>query len=352
MSHGPLMLDLQGPEMTPEERERLLHPAAGGVILFSRNYEDPAQLAELVAAIHGLRRPPLLVAVDQEGGRVQRFREGFSELPPAAALGALHRRDPHLALEAARHLGWLMATELRTTGVDFSFAPVLDLQTEESRVIGDRAFSPDPLVVSRLAFAWARGAREGGMASVGKHFPGHGNVAEDSHHELPRDPRPFEEIWNHDLLPFRHMVENNLEGIMPAHVVYEHCDPLPAGYSPFWIGEVLRERMGFQGVVFSDDLSMAAAEVAGDPAQRAVAALEAGCDMVLVCNDPAAAGAVLDELSECTDPVRQVRMARMHGTHALSREEIHEDPRWPRAMEFLALLDAETHGDLDLELES
>ncbi len=352
MSHGPLMLDLQGPRITPEERELLRHPAAGGVILFSRNYESPGQLQALVEEIHALRRPPLLVAVDQEGGRVQRFREEFSELPPAAALGALHERDPRQGLEAARHLGWLMASELRSAGVDFSFAPVLDLQTPFSQVIGDRAFSSDPLVVGRLAFAWCQGAREAGMPSVGKHFPGHGNVAEDSHHELPRDERPFETIWNHDLLPFRHMVENNIEGIMPAHVVYACCDERPAGYSPFWIGEVLRKRMGFQGVVFSDDLGMAAAEVAGGPADRARAALEAGCDMVLVCNDQKAAAQVLDELKACSDPVRQVRMARMHGTHARSREAIHEDPCWPRAMDFLALLEGELHGDLDLELES
>jgi beta-N-acetylhexosaminidase len=244
-----------------------------------------------------------------------------------------------------------MASELRSAGVDFSFAPVLDLQTDVSRVIGDRAFSPDPLAVGRLAYAWSRGAREAGMASVGKHFPGHGKVAEDSHHELPRDDRPFEEIWDHDLLPFRHMVDNNLEGIMPAHVIYACCDRLPAGYSPFWIRRLLRERMGFQGVVFSDDLSMAAAaEVAGEPAQRARLALEAGCDMVLVCNDPAAAGAVLEELESDTDPVRQVRMARMHGTGGVDRGALHEDPRWPRAMEFLAMLEDESPGDLELEL--
>ncbi len=346
------MLDLHGPELLPEEREMLRHPAAGGVILFSRNHEDPAQLAELVAAIHALRRPPLLVAVDQEGGRVQRFREGFSELPPAAVLGRLYRREPKAALAAARRLGWLMASELRACGVDFSFAPVLDLQTAESRVIGDRAFSSDPQAVGRLAFAWMRGAREGGMPSVGKHFPGHGSVAADSHHELPVDERPFETLWDHDLVPFRHMIENNLDAVMPAHVVYRCCDDRPAGFSPFWIGEVLRRRLGFQGAVFSDDLTMAAARVAGGPADRARAALEAGCDMVLVCNDPEGAAEVLEALEGGTDPVRQVRMARMHGTAARSRTELHEDPRWNEAMETLARLEAETLEDPGLELEA
>ena len=347
MSHGPLMLDLEGTRLTDLEREMLRHPAAGGVILFSRNYQDPVQLSELVAEIHGLRSPALLVAVDQEGGRVQRFREGFTELPPAATLGTLYRAHPGQALEAARHLGWVMAAELRIAGVDFSFAPVLDLQTPVSEVIGDRAFSSDPIAVGRLAFAWSSGAREAGMASVGKHFPGHGNVAADSHHELPVDPRPFDAIWDHDLLPFRHMVENNLEAMMPAHVIYSACDDLPAGYSRFWIDEVLRRRMGFQGVIFSDDLSMQAANVAGDHPERARAALEAGCDMVLVCNDCAAAGRVLESLEGYCNPVGQARLARMHGRGTIGRERIHEDPRWPQAMQYLARLEAGESLDLE-----
>ena len=349
MSHGPVMLDLQGPGISEVEREMLCHPAAGGVILFSRNFESPEQLAGLVSEIHQLRSPPLLVAVDQEGGRVQRFRQGFTELSPAAALGRLYENHPHQALEAARHLGWLMAAELRTVGVDFSFAPVLDLQTSLSEVIGDRAFSPDPMVVGRLAYAWSSGAREAGMPSVGKHFPGHGSVAADSHHELPVDPRPFDEIWDHDLLPFRHMVNNNLEALMPAHVIYSACDDLPAGYSRFWIQDVLRRRMGFEGVVFSDDLSMAAANLAGDHPQRAQAALEAGCDMVLVCNDCQAAGRVLESLEDYCNPVGQVRLARMHGQGQVSRDQLHEDRRWPRVVDYLNLL-AENQA-MDLELE-
>ncbi len=348
MSHGPVMLDLEGLELTPEEREMLRHPAAGGVILFARNYEEPDQVSALVRAIHELRTPPLLVAVDQEGGRVQRFREGFSELPPAASLGLFYEEQPHQALDAAHHLGWLMAAELRCAGVDFSFAPVLDLQTEISEVIGDRAFSADPIAVGKLAYAWSSGARAAGMSSVGKHFPGHGNVAADSHHELPVDPRLFDEIWDHDLLPFRHMVNNNLEALMPAHVIYSSCDALPAGYSSFWIQEILRWRMGFEGVVFSDDLSMEAANVAGDYPERAQKALEAGCDMVLVCNDPAAAAQVLESLDGYCNPVGQARLARMHGRGHLSREQIHEDLRWPRAMAYLNRLEAGESLELEL----
>ncbi|WP_293650018.1 beta-N-acetylhexosaminidase [Thiolapillus sp.] len=348
MTHGPLMLDLAGTVLTPEERELLLHPATGGVILFSRNYETPEQVRALVKEIHDLRSPALLVSVDQEGGRVQRFREGFSRLPAASKFGVLHSSHPQKAIDAAHHIGWLMAAELRAVGVDFSFAPVLDLQTDISQVIGDRAFSDDPLVVGKLAFSWVAGAREVGMPSVGKHFPGHGCVEADSHLDLPVDKRRFSEIWDHDLLPFRHMVENNLEGLMPAHVVYAAVDDRPVGYSPYWIQEVLRQRMGFGGVVFSDDLSMAAANIGGDYSERAAAALDAGCDMILVCNNPEGASEVLTSLAEYCDPVSQVRLARMHGKGQVSSGDLREDPRWLRAMEYLNLLDGEESLDLEL----
>ncbi|BAO44066.1 beta-N-acetylhexosaminidase [Thiolapillus brandeum] len=349
MTHGPLMLDLESTILTAEERERLLHPAVGGVILFTRNYESPRQLETLVTEIHQLRSPALLVAVDQEGGRVQRFREGFTELPSASTLGTLYRQHPQQALDAARHLGWLMATELRATGVDFSFAPVLDLQTDISRVIGDRAFSSAPTIVGKLAFQWARGAREGGMPSVGKHYPGHGCVEADSHVDLPVDERHFSELWDSDLLPFRHMIANGIEALMPAHVIYANVDDKPAGYSQYWIQEVLRQRMAFQGVVFSDDLSMAAAGTAGTYAERAAQALDAGCDMILVCNNPQGAEQVLASLNDYCEPVSQARMARMHGKGHPDMAEIREDPRWRQAMDYLNLLEA--HDSLDLELE-
>ncbi len=348
MTHGPLMLDLQGTQLSDNERQRLRQPAVGGVILFSRNYESPEQVRVLIQDIHQLRNPALLVAVDQEGGRVQRFRNGFITLPEAARFGELYHEHPQQALDAARHLGWLMAAELRAVGVDFSFAPVLDLQTPISRVIGKRAFSADPLVVGKLAFAWAAGAREAGMPSVGKHYPGHGCVEADSHHDLPVDERPFAELWNHDLLPFRHMVMNNIEALMPAHVVYSCCDTQPAGFSSFWIREVLRKRMGFEGVVFSDDLSMAAADVAGSYPQRAQAALDAGCDMVLVCNNPQAADEVAASLRDHSDPVAQIRLSRLHGKGRIGHADIFEDSRWAKAREYLSLLEAETSRSLEL----
>ncbi len=342
------MLDLEGAVLTVEERERLLHPGTGGVILFSRNYEAPEQVQRLIKEIHALRSPALLVAVDQEGGRVQRFRDGFTLLPAASKLGELYDSHPQKAVNAAHSIGWLMAAELRAAGIDFSFAPVLDLQTTLSQVIGDRAFSADPLVVGKLAFSWAAGAREAGMPSVGKHFPGHGCVEADSHYALPVDRRRFSEIWNQDLQPFRHMVNNQVEGLMPAHVVYSAVDDVPAGYSSYWIQEVLRQRMGFGGVVFSDDLSMVAADAAGCYAERAAAALRAGCDMILVCNNPEGAQEVLESLADYCEPVSQARLARMHGKGCFTVKDIREDPRWLRAMEYLNLLEAEESLDLEL----
>ncbi len=342
------MLDLEGAVLTVEERELLLHPGTGGVILFSRNYEAPQQVQRLIKEIHALRSPALLVAVDQEGGRVQRFRDGFTLLPAASKLGELYDSHPQKAVDAAHSIGWLMAAELRAVGIDFSFAPVLDLQTTLSQVIGDRAFSADPLVVGKLAFSWAAGAREAGMPSVGKHFPGHGCVEADSHYDLPVDTRRFSEIWNQDLQPFRHMVNNQMEGLMPAHVVYSAVDDVPAGYSSYWIQEVLRQRMGFGGVVFSDDLSMVAADAAGCYAERAAAALRAGCDMILVCNNPEGAQEVLESLADYCEPVSQARLARMHGKGRFTVKDIREDPRWLRAMEYLNLLEAEESLDLEL----
>lgn len=313
MSHGPLMLDLQGTELSDHERTMLRHPAAGGVILFSRNFQSPEQVQRLIGEIHGLRQPSLLVAVDQEGGRVQRFREGFTHLPPAAWFGRLYQDNPRQALLAAHSVGWLMAAELRGVGIDFSFAPVLDLGMGVSQVIGDRAFHPNPIVVAELALAWMAGAHEAGMAAVGKHFPGHGCVVEDSHYALPVDRRRRQEILMDDLLPFRRLIDAGIEAIMPAHVIYADADPELAGFSKYWLREVLRGELGFQGVVFSDDLTMAAAGAAGSVRERARSALNAGCDMILVCNHPAGAEEVLEELEQHTDPAAQMRLVRMHG---------------------------------------
>ena len=348
MSHGPLMLDVEGPSLNAADRERLSHPAAGGVILFARNYESPEQVRELIEAIHLAGSASMLVAVDQEGGRVQRFKNGFTELPAAHKFGELYARNHQKARQAATETGWLMAAELRTVGVDFSFAPVLDLETDISRVIGDRAFSKTPRVIGELAYAWASGAREAGMASVGKHFPGHGCVEADSHHELPVDEREFSDIWNNDLIPFKHLIDNGLEGLMPAHVVYSSCDSRPAGYSSFWIRDVLRKRLGYTGCIFSDDLSMNAANVAGSYPERARAALEAGCDMVLVCNNQQAAEQVLDELKDYQNPVARSRLVRMHGRGHTSMEQLRENPRWHAALKITNDLIMEEPMDLDL----
>lgn len=333
------MLDLSGPALTDAEREALRHPAAGGVILFSRNYESREQVAALVAEVHAVRTPPLLVAVDHEGGRVQRFREGFTRLPAAARFGELFDRDPRQALRLAEAAGWVMAAELRAVGVDFSFAPVLDLDRGVSRVIGDRAFHRRPEVVAQLARAFARGMQHAGMAAVGKHFPGHGSVAADSHDTLPVDPRAYADIQAEDLVAFERMIHSGLAAIMPAHVVFPAVDPRPAGFSRRWLKGVLRERLGFQGAVVSDDLSMAGAGVIADPVERARAALDAGCDLVLVCREPAGQPAVLAALVDHRDPVAQARLARLHGRGQPCWEDLEASGEWRQATAAVAALE-------------
>jgi beta-N-acetylhexosaminidase len=316
------MLDLAGTALSTEERERLLHPLVGGVILFTRNYESPEQLRALVEEIHNLREPQLLVAVDHEGGRVQRFRWGFTTLPPMRRLGEMYDEHPKRALRLAENTGWLMAAELRAVGVDFSFAPVLDLDGGVSEIIGDRAFHANPEIVAALAQATMRGMHKAGMAAVGKHFPGHGSVAPDSHVALPVDERDFADIAAADLVPFERMVHYGLEAIMPAHVIYARVAPEPAGFSRYWLKNVLRGQLGFQGVIFSDDLSMEGAKGAGDIVTRARAALAAGCDMVLVCNDPAAAAQLIDGLGAHDDPVSHLRLVRLHGRPSPERAQL------------------------------
>lgn len=341
------MVDLHGPALTAEEREVLAHPLVGGVILFTRNYVEPGQLEALVADIHALRSPRLLVAVDHEGGPVQRFRHGFTALPAASAIGALYDRDRGRALALAEDCGWLLAAELRAVGIDFSFAPVLDLRAGISRVVNDRAFHRDPEVVARLAAAMARGMHAAGMVAVGKHFPGHGSVAADSHHELPVDERELDDIRLHDLVPFARLVAAGMAGVMPAHVVYPRIDHRPAGFSPVWLKDILRGELGFQGAVFSDDISMAGAAVAGTPLERARAALAAGCDIVLACNDPQGVGGLLEALGAGPDPAAQVRLMRMHGRRGMPRAELERDPRWQRAVPVLAAIE-EGSGELEL----
>ncbi len=290
-----LMLDLEGLQVSDVEKDLLAHPGTGGLILFARNYQDRQQLAELVRQIRAVR-PEILIAVDQEGGRVQRFRDGFVRLPPMAALGRRYDQSPLAAQEEASLLGELMASELTELDIDLSFAPVLDLDYGTSTVIGDRSFHGDADAMIALAGAFIDGMNAAGMAATAKHFPGHGHVVADSHLELPVDPRPLAEIEAADLRPFVALARK-LDGIMPAHVIYSAVENQTAGFSRYWLQTRLREQMGFRGVIFSDDLSMAGAHGVGGYPERARAALEAGCDMVLACNHRAGAEQVLDFLS-------------------------------------------------------
>ena len=303
---GPLMIDIAGLELSALDRQRLAHPLVGGVILFARNYRDPQQLTALCAAIHALRSPALPIAIDHEGGRVQRCREGFTHVPPMRRLGELWDTDPAAARRAAADLGYLLAAELRACGVDFSFTPVLDLDWGPSGVIGDRAFHRDPLAVAELADALIEGLRAAGMGCCGKHFPGHGWVAADSHLAIPVDERSLAEM-EPDLTPYRRL---KLDAVMPAHVIYPQVDPRPAGFSPVWL-EKLRKELGFDGVIFSDDLSMEGAAFAGDMVQRADAAWNAGCDVLLICNSPDAVATVLENWQPAADPLRAARLARL-----------------------------------------
>jgi beta-N-acetylhexosaminidase len=312
---GPAVIDVVGTVLTDEDRGRLRHPAAGGVILFSRNYENPEQLSALTEEIEKLREPPLLICVDHEGGRVQRFRDGFSAIPPMRSLGRLWDRDRAAARETARAIAYIVGAELAAHGVDFSFAPVLDLDYGGSSVIGDRALHFDPTAAGALGACIVQGFADAGMGAVGKHFPGHGYAQADSHVAVPRDERKMIEIQKKDLVPFRMAIDAGLAAVMPAHVIYTQVDGEPAGYSKHWLQEVLRGKLGFQGIIFSDDLSMEGASVAGGIPERARAALEAGCDMVLLCNDPAGQQVLLDSLKETpvASPERIERMRKRGG---------------------------------------
>tara|TARA_R110002072_G_scaffold100107_2_gene220356 strand:- start:32156 stop:33223 length:1068 start_codon:yes stop_codon:yes gene_type:complete len=344
MSLGPVMCDLRGLQLEVDEREMLMHPHVGGVILFTRNFESPEQMAVLCANIHELRQPHLLIAVDHEGGRVQRFREGFSRLPACALLA-----EGRTSIEAdslAQQAGWLMAAELLAVGVDLSFAPVLDVGGKISQVIGDRAFHVNPDQVSSLARAYMRGMKEAGMAAVGKHFPGHGSVPEDSHVAIPYDRRQYQDIQMKDLIPFERMIRAGLPGLMPAHVIYPEVDEKPAGFSSIWIEQVLRKQLEFQGTVFSDDLSMKGAEIMGNYPQRAEAALRAGCDMVLACNNQEGAISILDQAEVPSSIELQSRLIRMHGRFDKNLDELKQTQLWQERSK--AVIHLEKEPELDL----
>jgi beta-N-acetylhexosaminidase len=322
------MLDIEGQSLSPADRDLLREPGVGGVILFTRNYKSAEQIGDLVTEIRALRSPPLIIAVDHEGGRVQRFRDGFTLVPPMRHIGREYDRDANSGLTAAREAGWLIASELRVVGIDLCFAPCVDLDWGVSEIIGNRSFHRNPDVVSDLANAFARGLRSAGMAAVAKHFPGHGAVLADSHLKLPMDRRDYGLILD-DMRPYERLVSNGaIAGVMLAHIVYEQIDARPAGFSEYWIQRELRSRLGFDGAVFCDDLSMKATNDYGPMAERSRLALEAGCDMVLVCNDRDAAHEAVDALNDYSNPLSLVRLARLHGTGQPLRETLLASEKW------------------------
>ena len=294
---GPVMTSISGTQLTEVERERLLSPPIGGVVLFDRNCESIEQFRTLTNEIHGLRTPALLIAIDQEGGRVQRLKNGVTQLPPQAIYGKIYDADQDLGCDVAEFGGFLMAREVLDTGIDISFSPVLDVPTADSQVIGDRAFHSDPQVVTLLAESWIRGMQKAGMKSVGKHFPGHGGVAGDTHFECPEDSRKIQDILNCDLIPYRRLGER-LSSVMTAHVLYPECTTAIPTYSSFWLDHMLREVLVFHGPVFSDDLSMAAAEEAGDIDTRLYASLTSGCDIALICQSEGDTDKAIDHLMQ------------------------------------------------------
>jgi len=336
MALGPIMLDIEGLELQPADRELLQEDAVGGLILFSRNYESPAQLASLVEEVRALRTPPLLIAVDYEGGRVQRFREGFTAIPPMRLIGKHYDVDADEALEIARTAGWLIGAELRAVGIDLSFSPCIDLDWGINDAIGDRALHRKPDVVAALAAAYSRGLSDAGMPAVGKHFPGHGAVVADSHEELPIDRREFGDLLD-DMQPYESLLRQKLlPAVMMSHVVYKEVDERPASLSRYWMQEQLRNQLRFDGAIFSDDMSMKATARYGTMPQRAKLALKAGCDMVLVCNDRPAARKTVAALNDYSNPPSLVRLARLHGGAQTGREALMAGDDWQAAVARLA----------------
>jgi beta-N-acetylhexosaminidase len=340
MKLGPVMADVEGLELSRADIERLEHPQVGGVILFARNFASPFQLMELVSAIRERRSPQLLIAVDHEGGRVQRFRKGFTPIPPMRELGRLWEQDAARGHAAARACGLVIGAELQAHGIDFSFAPVLDVDYGESGVIGDRAFHRDPQAIATLAAAFQVGLHAAGANSVGKHFPGHGYVRADSHHEIPVDERTLEDIIAADIVPFQRLAQSGMGGVMPAHVIYPRVDDKPAGFSKVWLQDILRRKLRFDGLVFSDDLSMEGAKSAGGVVERARAALDAGCDMVLLCNAPRELDRLLEGLGR--RPVAAAlerRLEAMRG-RAITDESLKASLAYIAATESIARLGA------------
>jgi len=335
---GPVMLDINGCYLNDEDRSLLQHPMAGGVILFTRNFESAEQLFDLVKEIKVLRDPALLIAVDHEGGRVQRFKEPFTHIPALNVLGLKYDNKPDIAINDAEIFGWLTAIELLSFGIDFSFTPVLDVDFGLSTIIGDRAFHQSPEVIAILAAAYIKGLHRAGMPATGKHFPGHGGVTADSHTEIPVDKRDLEILKNNDIIPFKHLIPDYLDAIMPAHVIYENINDKPAGFSEYWLKDILRNELGFNGIIFSDDLDMQGAScISDDYNVRAVEALQAGCDMVLVCNNRDAARHVLENLDYNVMPKTSQHLLKMRGNSIMHWSELTQFDEWGKARNTISL---------------
>jgi beta-N-acetylhexosaminidase len=340
------MISLRGTAIAPDERDWLESPLVGGVILFTRNFTSVEQLESLVREIHAVRQPPLLVTVDQEGGRVQRFREPFFRLPPLRALGRLYDEDRDLALRTAGACGWLMAAELRAVGIDMSFTPCVDLDRGLAEVIGDRALHREAVIVAALARRMAAGAKKAGMPITAKHFPTHAGAHSDSHTEFAVDNRELADL-DDDLKPYRDLIRNGLPAVMVAHVMFPAIDPRPASMSSWWINDYLRGELEFKGAVISDDLSMAGAAVAGSVEARVKSALDAGCDLVLLCNAPEHVPPVLESLRGYVNPTAQLRLTRLHGRGELQWEALHASVEWQKASKLLAPLRARPKLELE-----
>ncbi|MEE9327809.1 MAG: beta-N-acetylhexosaminidase [Cocleimonas sp.] len=339
MRIAPMMLDVEGIELTAEEKELLEHPLTGGVILFTRNYESTEQLEQLVASIRNTSNKDLLIAVDHEGGRVQRFQSEFTPLPAIATLSSDNNNDENLSsIKNSFVHGWLMAAEVRAMDIDFSFAPVLDINFGVSEVIGDRAFNRNPQLISKLATEYIKGMREAGMASTGKHFPGHGAVVEDSHLEIPVDKRGRDIIWQEDIIPFAYLIKQGLDAIMPAHVIYQEIDDKPAGFSTYWLQQVLRKELGFNGAIFSDDLSMEGASAIGGFTERAEASIEAGCDMFLMCNSREGVIEIIDNAHINQSKDSSLRLTKMKGKPFMNRSALLDTKRWAESVEQITTL--------------
>ncbi len=340
MTLGPLMIDIAGYELTAEDKKILSHPLVGGVILFARNYKDIDQLQRLITAIKQIRDPQLVIAVDHEGGRVQRFREGFTRIPAMRKFGEIFHENKLSALSLTEQCGWILAAELLAIGIDFSFTPVLDLDYGVSEVIGDRSFNADNKVVAELATALMTGMQHAGMSAVAKHYPGHGAVVADSHVDIPVDDRDFNTIEQNDIAPFIDLIKQNVAGIMPAHVIYSQVDKKPAGFSDIWLKQLLRQKYHFNGVIFSDDLIMAGASIIGDYIERAHQALLAGCDILLVCNNRDAVKTILDNFSPIFDANKLQRCWElMRGKSDITNATLQQSIKWNEIHHQLQKLD-------------